>query len=375
MKTKEVRKYEYIDALRGIAILGVVLFHSSLITPPNSRIFTLISEQGARGVQLFFIASALTIFMSINSRKNLEEHPITNFYIRRFFRIAPAFYTAIIFYTLYRGMGPNHWAPNGIEWWHIALTFLFSHGWHPETINSVVPGGWSIAVEITFYIFAPAIFSKFDNTKKSAALFIFALLISTIISNYSIPAIFKAYTQEQKYLINSFSFFWFISQLPVFILGSILFHTTNRFREKDKAAGALLLAFSLYLSCAFLETKTLANLLPTHILFGISFFLLALSLHSWPNRMLVNQLTVFTGKLSFSIYLVHFAVIYFIKDNGHELIFFQNKDFELFFIFFLIMSASILISMVTYRFIEKPGINFGNKVIDMLNKKRIAPLR
>ena len=34
-------------------------------------------------------------------------------------------------------------------------TAFFLHGLHPEAINSVIPGGWSIAVEMTFYLFFP----------------------------------------------------------------------------------------------------------------------------------------------------------------------------------------------------------------------------
>ena len=154
----ETKKYDYIDALRGIAILGVMLVHSRGIVEPSSYILSKISSAGSRGVQLFYIASALTLFLSMSSRKKTERHPYICFFLRRFFRIAPAFYTAIIVYSLYYGLAPRYWAPNGIDWWYIPLTAMFLHGWHPETITSVVPGGWSIAFEMTFYLFVPYLF-------------------------------------------------------------------------------------------------------------------------------------------------------------------------------------------------------------------------
>ena len=69
------------------------------------------------------------------------------------------FYLGMIAYLLYSGMSNERWAPNGVAWWHVLLTALFLHGWHPETINTVVPGGWSIAVEMSFYLFVPLLFS------------------------------------------------------------------------------------------------------------------------------------------------------------------------------------------------------------------------
>ena len=103
MKDKDIilKKYDYIDSIRGFAIFGVVLVHSSQWVAPTSSILSSIAAQGARGVQLFFIASALTLFLSMASRKQQQEEMlILSFFNRRFFRIAPAFYLAIIAYKL-----------------------------------------------------------------------------------------------------------------------------------------------------------------------------------------------------------------------------------------------------------------------------------
>ena len=59
-----MRKFEYIDALRGIAVLGVFLVHTTDYGPENdySGIIEKIFLFGVRGVQLFFVASAFTLF-------------------------------------------------------------------------------------------------------------------------------------------------------------------------------------------------------------------------------------------------------------------------------------------------------------------------
>ena len=59
MSQSDIRKYDYIDALRGMAILGVILTHSSLFVKPTSQTLLSLMGEGARGVQLFYVASDL----------------------------------------------------------------------------------------------------------------------------------------------------------------------------------------------------------------------------------------------------------------------------------------------------------------------------
>ncbi|MCX5882897.1 MAG: acyltransferase family protein, partial [Deltaproteobacteria bacterium] len=153
--TEDIRKYDFIDALRGYAILLVLLVHSSQSVTPINQTLQLLMSNGARGIQLFYIASALTLCMSWRFRSKHEISPFRDFFLRRFFRIAPMFYVAIVFYVLLYGFSLRYGSPNGIEWWFVPLTALFLHGFHPETITSVVPGGWSIAVEMNFYLVLP----------------------------------------------------------------------------------------------------------------------------------------------------------------------------------------------------------------------------
>ncbi len=76
---KDIKKYAYIDALRGLAIFGVLLVHSSQQLKLDNTLLGSFLPLGARGVQLFYIASALTLCMSWDSRKKHEQYPIRNF--------------------------------------------------------------------------------------------------------------------------------------------------------------------------------------------------------------------------------------------------------------------------------------------------------
>lgn len=359
----ETKKHAFIDALRGFAIIGVVAVHSSQWIKPNAGIFTALAQDGARGVQLFYIASALTLFMSMAARNENERRPITNFYIRRFFRIAPMFYLAMAAYLFLYGFAPRTWAPNGITWKTVALTALFANGWNPETITSVVPGGWSVAIEMTFYLILPFLFLILKDFRSALLFTLASLVLAKVLSDLAMSHFAPIYPGKLRYLSRQFCFMWFFSQLPVFGIGIAVYHTVRRFNEhRDRFLGLVLLALVIFLFAAFIEVKTSFNLLREHVLFGAAFGVFALSLYFYPCIVLVNPVSQWIGKVSFSVYLVQNLCIYCLKrffGNGFPMK--GNKGFLL--AFFLVLAISVGISSVTYFLVEKPGIRLGRRLI------------
>ncbi|WP_059404403.1 acyltransferase family protein [Pseudomonas sp. RIT-PI-q] len=360
MSVKETRKYAYIDALRGLAIILVVLVHSSQSVKPTSSMLSWFMNEGARGVQLFYIASAITLCMSWAARKTNELHPVRNFYIRRIFRIAPMFYVAITGFLYLNGTLPTYWAPNGIEWWFVPVTALFLHGFHPETINSVVPGGWSVAVEMTFYLIFPAL--MWVKRYYWLAIMLIACLCLQQYNGFIFSHVF-VYEERQKYLIDVFSFYNFLSQVPVFIMGVMAYV----FLAKEKALTKTYVVvggvvFALLLTEFLMQSQSFVS---HHVIAGGLFALFSIFLAYHPTQLLVNPVTVLLGKLSFSMYLIHIAVLKVIGMSGVNGFFGEgNKESVVFFLFVLIVSVGV--SWVTYHFIEKPGITLGRKLIDRL---------
>lgn len=367
MKDLSIRKYDYIDAIRGFAILGVVLVHSSQWVTPVSVILKSLANQGARGVQLFYMASALTLFLSMNSRKNLEYRPVLSFFVRRFCRIAPMFYLAIIAYVLYEGMSARYWAPNGLQWWYVPLTAFFLHGWNPETINSVVPGGWSIAVEMTFYLVVPYLFIKLNNILSAFIALFLSLILEKVLTIGVVFYLSPYFPDSQQYLVDTFTTFWFFSQLPIFILGILLYHVIKNDPSSDKRkAWPLLFIASLFFTFC-LSMPSYLKIVPDHFSYGIAFWFFCLSLHYLPHPLFVNRITVVIGRLSFSIYLVHFMVLNLMNSlfpNG----FIINGNIGFVFVFCLVLTLSALISFATHHLVEIPGINYGKKIINNFQK-------
>ncbi|MDO9212803.1 MAG: acyltransferase [Methylococcales bacterium] len=367
----DIKKYKFIDALRGIAILGVILVHSSQAVAPTNSTLLWIMGEGARGVQLFYVASALTLCMSWFARSSREAFPVRNFYIRRFFRIAPMFYIAILAYIFLNGFSPSYWAPNGIEWWFILITATFLHGFHPETITSVVPGGWSIAVEMSFYLILPLLLLKIKSI--TSCLFFFAIsLVLSYLNILIVPHIFS-YPDSQQYLVKNFAFLNFFGQLPVFIIGILgYFILCKQYPSRQIAiiGGAFFVIFLL----AFLHpllplpSNFMVDMLlkvPHHFIASTLFTVFAILLASWPTRLLVNRLTITVGQLSFSMYLTHFAILTIFSKMGFSGLFSKSNTASLLH-FLCVVFVTTVVSFFFYKYIEKTGIVVGKRLIEKL---------
>ncbi len=353
--------FEYIDSLRGLAIAAVVLVHATGGQAKSSTLLQVVCGHGAMGVQLFFVASAVTLMYSETYRhRRSGEADWKGFFLRRFFRIAPLFWLAAIFYAWLHGRGGNYWCPNGIEWWFYPITFLFQHGWTPQTINSVVPGGWSIAAEMNFYLLFPLLFRYVDSLDRSLLLVLTTVSLA-FIADRLLVGLFGTY--EPTYLAIQFRKLWFVAQLPVFAIGILTYHVMHSSPAPNRARGTILLAIALLVFAASLQSATTLSIIQEHTLFSLGFCLLALALQFHPNRVLVNRLTRNLGILSFSIYINHFAIIWILS---HKTAFYRSLPDGIVGVslgFSIVLCLAIATSAATHRFIEKSGIELG-RVLD-----------
>jgi peptidoglycan/LPS O-acetylase OafA/YrhL len=361
----------YIDALRGFAFLGVLTVHTS----QQVETFHLrgIPSAGMYGVQLFFVLSALALLGSLSDRNGTERFPMRNFFLRRFFRIAPLFWCGIVFYTLLEGTGPRPDAPNGLGIWHLISTALFLHGWTPATINSVVPGGWSIAVEAGFYLCLPFLAKRLGSAWASLVTAFYWLLASVVLSRVLPPLLSSAIPANEHHLIPVFLFFWLPSQLPVFLIGFTIHHLlrderVSRFLAAPRRS-LLLTAFAMFGLLGLTQMRS--GLIPVHVLYAATFGILILALATKPWRILINPLSQGLGVISFSCYITHFAALKFSSRLLHEDMFATLPASLMPAVRFtavggLTLAITGVASIFTYVLIEKPGIRLGARFIRRL---------
>jgi len=145
-------------------------------------------------------------------------------------------------------------------------------------------------------------------------------------------------------------------------LGILAYHLISIFSEANKVRGLILLVLSLLSMPLFYNLEQSYQLLSKEFLLAISFLLLILALYFYPIKLLVNPLTQFMGKISYSLYLTHFMIlellaIYF--PDG----FFVNSNSGFIFTYVLVLIISTLFSLLVHHAIEKPGIKFGKRLI------------
>jgi peptidoglycan/LPS O-acetylase OafA/YrhL len=297
-----------LDFLRGIAILGVVCFHVNGLFPADNSALQLVAGQGFFGVQLFFVVSALTMCLMWERRAG-EYYPTVKFYIRRFFRIAPPFWLAIIFYSWLGAGQASEWAPAGLSVRHFATTAAFVHTFWPDTINSVVPGGWSIGVEMLFYLFFPFIIS-WRCRPHIFLLIAFAIYLFNI---FAVRPTSLALLHSYPYpsLVQQFLYFQFFNQAPIFLAGIWLYkflHLPEKSYFWPAIIGLIWIALAFFLKVVLGFNSAPFFWLPIAGLLLAAYVVLSLQISWWP----LNRL----GAMSYSIYLTHFAVV-----RGVELLF------------------------------------------------------
>ncbi|MBB2806875.1 acyltransferase family protein [Xanthomonas arboricola] len=143
-------RYPALDLLRGLAIVWVMLFHSFVVGGLGPD-WTWLSRYGWMGVDLFFVLSGFLIGTQVlrplarGQRLDFKE-----FYLRRAFRILPAFLLVLVIYMAW----PDFRESPGLAPWWMFVTF---------TLNLFVDYGrdaafshaWSLCVEEHFYLVFP----------------------------------------------------------------------------------------------------------------------------------------------------------------------------------------------------------------------------
>jgi len=360
-----MKKLKYITILRALAILAVLVVHvrqqSAGIDHLHPFIIS-IMDNGARGVQLFYILSAFTLFLSFSYRNNNENTPIKNYFIRRFFRIAPLYYLAIIYYLWQDGTGPRYWLGNspGISLGNIISNFTFTHGFSPYWIASLVPGGWSVAIEVVFYCMLPLLFRYIKNLQQ-AVLF----TLATLLLRFVLLLIFERYCLiTDRRLWSEYLFLYLPNQLPVFSLGIILYYLLNdntgfKINSKTLLAAFVMLAVGISIQ----HDQVLSEI----FYFGLTFLLLIIALQRYQPWLLFNPIFTYIGNISYTIYLTHWSVIYFVNKYKIINIYHATNEPSAFLNFILnytiILSLTIVVSTMLYYTVELPMQKAGSKLI------------
>jgi len=329
--------------------LGVAFYHLSIwdrVFDTGTAWNRAVAFVGNYGVEGFFIISGFCFF-HIYGESAWNRRSLLSFHIKRFFRIAPLYYVAIILNLLLsQARGPEPTARMLIE--NATLTFgLF----HPN--HSLVLGGWSVGLEYVFYMALPILTWA---TRRKAFLYLGLLALLALALPWNFGKV------QAASLAGDAKFHTYV-QIPnhafLFLLGGATAHlrslTARRLsRRLFLALGAvLLLAIAWQLPMFYDHFDILAGLQRFRLLGLVLLAVLLFAFFEVPEGWFKRPL-VLLGDWSYSIYLVHpFAALALSQALPAE------TPTAPRFLGSLVLTLAL--SALTHRWIEIPAMGLGRR--------------
>lgn len=321
-----------IQGLRALAVLAVIVFHANSSWLPG----------GFVGVDIFFVLSGYLITGIVLKQKAQGTFNLLSFYGSRVRRIVPAYLTLLAVVAIAMAI---LLIPRDFDSFHDSLksaAYFNSNNYFNQQNDYFAPAShelpllhtWSLAIEMQFYVFLPAVVMLIPTRFIKVAL-VLALLALLGYSQMLLQ-------QGEKQSV----YFSLLARIPEFLVGSVLAAWGTRqvgnYSNLKAGAGLLLLVLSVALISQASAFPGLLAMLPC-----IGTALLISAQGSAINRCLAGRSLVFIGGLSYSLYLWHWPVLAGMR--------YYFERYELPYAALAIAAVLILaLSLCSYYCIERP---------------------
>jgi peptidoglycan/LPS O-acetylase OafA/YrhL len=149
-------RFPLVDVVRGVAALAIAFFHTySYGEPASTRVGLLVERFASNlgiGVAIFFVISGFVLYRPwLLARETGRPQPqVLSYLWRRFLRIVPAFWVAMIVTVVVYDMGGTLFGWTGVS------SFLFVQIYAGDHTGILGPA-WSLDTELAWYILLPVL--------------------------------------------------------------------------------------------------------------------------------------------------------------------------------------------------------------------------
>jgi peptidoglycan/LPS O-acetylase OafA/YrhL len=350
--TKNASFRSDIEGLRALAVLVVLAFHHKWASCFGG---------GFVGVDVFFVISGYLITRNILTKATRDEFSFSDFYIRRVRRLFPALFITI---ALTVTMGIFVSSPADLQnIGESAIASIFSvsnfYFWSlsgyfdSAAIQKPLLHTWSLAVEEQFYLVWPVVvvlLARHLNNRKHA------IAALTVLGALSVCATEVALGND-----TAGAFYLTPYRIGEFAVGAICAWLPDRSPIQGWMRDALVLlgiGLILYAVFGYSDATHFPGLTALVPCLGAA-LLIRFGDKSVARPLLANRIAVGIGRISYSLYLVHWPVYVFFRQwYGSDPGVAKSVAFS---------AISLLLAMAMYRFVEQPyrirGDSVGAKAI------------
>lgn len=378
-------KINYLDGLRGIAAINVMIMHFFIVLVPaiiysdrmpshfggleqlfSSTPLGLIGA-GNFSVCIFFVLSGYVLTYKYFRTK--DKKIIINGAVRRYIRLFVPVFAAIILAFLFASTGVFHYY---IETVMISGNNNYANYWTftPDIVDAVKQAIWGsfFAGEDTYN---PVLWTMTVEFYGSMLVFAMALLFGVQRTRWTF------YLAAAVLFFNSYYF--------AFVIGMVLADTfnnkTSAFKTDNKIILSILLISGLFLGSypvgsvtndslyGFLNNGLFQTPKLTYHILGAGMIMYVLLNSRWLQNIFSSSVPVFLGKISYSLYLIHFLVI---SSFTCALFLFLHSVFQygtaVFISCFLSVLLIVPLSYLFYKYVDMVGVRiskiFYNRMVD-----------
>jgi peptidoglycan/LPS O-acetylase OafA/YrhL len=162
-----------VEGLRAAAAMSVMLGHFNLHLVPREMVPPALQHAlnvAGQGLTLFFVLSGFLLFGPfIGSAARGTPFDVSKYFLNRFLRIYPAYFTIFAIVALALGLAYTRAGSAGdlgvqsvagtigrmTDFWPLAANFLLVHTLTPWTIKTGLGVSWSLTAEVCFYLLLP----------------------------------------------------------------------------------------------------------------------------------------------------------------------------------------------------------------------------
>lgn len=300
----KIERIKSIDGLRAVAILIVIVSHLFVSSNVDIRFKETINLfiDGNIGVRLFFVISGflITYLLLLEKAKNGSIN-FANFYIRRFLRISPVFYSYLFVLVVFRYFGLVNPSSS-----NLLVSLLYVENFHLVQPMWLTTHSWSLAVEEQFYFIWPAIL-KFGRIQK----FGWKQLILVFVVGIIMRSMHYKYTELSRFFLAPFLMHADILFLGCYV-GYQYFHHREKVELFFRSFNKIWLVVGIFILWFFtrMEFHPIYDIIfiPISAIFVgciCSFYLLYFIINTEGTfgKMLNSGLLTFIGKISYSLYV------------------------------------------------------------------------